>query len=30
MLKKTKKYSEAELITQFDLKRVVENQSPLM
>jgi hypothetical protein len=30
MLKKTKKYSEAELITQFNLKRVVGNQSLLM
>jgi hypothetical protein len=30
MLKKTKKYSEAELITQFGLKRVIGNHSPLM
>jgi len=30
MLKKTKKYSEAELITQFGLKRVLGSDSPLM
>jgi hypothetical protein len=30
MLKKAKKYTEAELITQFHLKRVLGNDSPLM
>jgi hypothetical protein len=30
MIKKTKKYTEAELITQFNLKRVLGNDSPLM
>lgn len=30
MLRKTKKYTEAELITQFNLKRVLGNNSPLM